>query len=197
MSITDKVVKAIRSDLSDIATDHEKNDHDLYRFVGVDSSRSYNFVIDAFYLLEDTQLAKSAFQNTSLSDQDFGTLYLLYYGVFNACYMQQQATLVICREIGISQGLSSIRKAEIVNFRNSFSAHSPNRGKGSSEHSYILDRHAMRVGSVEGYSANHNSGQLSLKGDIFELLNAWNKNLDDVFLLIGKRIYGDSLLRKI
>jgi len=184
MSITDKIVQAIRSDLSDIATDHDKLEEDLYRFVGVESSRSYNFVLDSFYLIEDTQLAKKSFRNTELSEQEFGTLYLLYYGIFNACYMQQQATLVICRELGIRSGIDPIKKANIINFRNSFSAHSPNRGRGSAEHSFILDRHAISFGSVEGYSANHPNGHLPLKANIFELLGEWNGTLDDVFLII-------------
>lgn len=123
MSKLDNVVQAIRSDLSDIATDHDKGDCDLYRFVGVETSRSYNFILDAFYLLEDTQLAKASFRDSELRDLDFGTLYLLYYGLLNACYMQQQATLVLCRELGVTDGLETIKTADIVNFRNSFSAH--------------------------------------------------------------------------
>lgn len=197
MSILDKVVQVIRTDLSNIATNHDKGDTDLHRFVGVDSSRSYNFILDAFYLLEDTQLAKSAFKQSDFQNLDFGNLYLLYYGLLNACYMQQQATLVMCRELGITEGFQSIKTAEIVNFRNSFSAHSPNRGRGEDQHSFILSRHAMRAGRVEGYSANHSSGHLSLQADIFELLSDWDGNLDEVFSLIGGRVYGDALSEKI
>ncbi len=197
MSIIDKVVQAIRSDLSDIATDHDKDDSDLYRFVGVEASRSYNFILDAFYLLEDTQLAKASFRDSNFQSSDVGTLYLLYYGLLNACYMQQQATLVLCRELGITRGLEAIKTAGIVNFRNSFSAHSPNRGRGGEQHSFILDRHAMRDGRVEGYSANHVSGHLSLQANIFELLKEWDKSLEQVFILIGERVYGDELSQRI
>ncbi|MCW8868602.1 MAG: hypothetical protein OQK08_09495 [Marinobacter sp.] len=197
MSKLDNVVQAIRSDLSDIATDHDKDDCDLYRFVGVETSRSYNFILDAFYLLEDTQLAKASFRDSELRDLDFGKLHLLYYGLLNACYMQQQATLVLCRELGVTDGLETIKTADIVNFRNSFSAHSPNRGRGDEQHSFILDRHAMRVGRVEGYSANHVSGHLSLQANIFQLLNDWDDSLDKVFDLIGERVYGDQLCQKI
>lgn len=197
MSKIDKVVQAIRSDLSDIATDYDKGDADLYRFVGVETSRSYNFILDAFYLLEDTQLAKASFKDSEFRDLDFGTLYLLYYGLLNACYMQQQATLVLCRELGVTEGLEQIKTADIVKFRNSFSAHSPNRGRGEDQHSFILDRHAMRIGRVEGYSANHASGHLSLQANIFQLLNDWDESLDGVFDLVGERVYGDQLCQKI
>jgi hypothetical protein len=197
MSRIDRVVHVIRSDLSHIAMDHDKCDSDLYRFVGAKDSRSYNFILDAFYLLEDTQIAKSSFKKSDFQKTDFGTLYLLYYGILNACYMQQQATLVLCRELGITDHLDSIKTADIVNFRNSFSAHSPNRGRGNEQHSFILARHSMRVGRVEGYSANHVSGQLSLQADIFQLLNDWDESLEKVFILIGERIYGDEILQKI
>lgn len=197
MSKIDKVVRAIRSDLSDIATNHDKDDSDLYRFVGVETSRSYNFVLDAFYLLEDTQLAKASFRNADFQNTDFGTLYLFYYGLLNACYMQQQATLILCRELGVTDELGPIKTAEIINFRNSFSAHSPNRGRGDEQHSFILDRHAMCVGRVEGYSANHMSGHFSLQADIFQLLNDWDESLARVFILIGEGVYGDQLCHKI
>lgn len=196
MSITDKIIQTIRSDLSDIASDHDKFEEELYCFLRVESSRAYNFVLDCLYLFEDTQLAKSSFQRTDLCDQDFGTLYLLYYGLFNACYMQQQAVLTICRELGVDSNLQPVKEARIISFRNSFSAHSPNRGKGTSEHSFILDRHALRVGSVAGYSANHSSGFLSQQAEISELLSEWDKALENIFLAIGERIYGDLLQKK-
>ena len=180
MSKIDRVVKAIRSDLSDIATAHDKGDNDLYKFVGVETSLSYNFILDALYLLEDTQLAKASFRDSDFQDSNFGTLYLLYYGLLNSCYMQQQAILVLCRELGVTDGLEPIKTADIVNFRNSFSAHSPNRGRGRGQHSFILDRHAMRVGRVEGYSANHVSGHYSLEENIFQLLNDWDVSIDEV-----------------
>lgn len=113
-------------------------------------------------MLEDAQIAKAFFKKSDFQKTDFSTLYLLYYGVLNACYMQQQATLVLYRELGITDLLDSIKTADIVNFRNSFSAHSPNRGRGDEQHSFILARHSMRVGRVEEYSANHVSGHLSL-----------------------------------
>lgn len=55
----------------------------------------------------------------------------------------------------------------------------------------------MRVGRVEGYSANHVSGHLSLQANIFQLLNDWDDSLDKVFDLIGERVYGDQLCQKI
>ena len=190
MNTTDKIIHIIRSDISDIVVDHDKSPEDLYRFVKVPDRKSYNFVIDSLYLLEDTQLAKESFLALELPKDDFGHVYLLYYGVLNACYMQQQAILVICRELNIKENEDLIRSAEIFDYRNSFSAHSANRGRGKKEHSFILDRHAMLQGKVEGYSSNHADGHLSKKADIYNLINKWSELLEEQMLLVGEKIIG-------
>lgn len=190
MNTTDKIIHIIRSDISDIAVDHDKSPEDLYQFVKVPDRKSYNFVIDSLYLLEDTQLAKESFLSLELPKDDFGHVYLLYYGVLNACYMQQQAILVICRELNIHKNEDLIRSAEIFDYRNSFSAHSANRGRGKKEHSFILDRHAMLQGKVEGYSSNHTDGHLSKKADIYSLINNWSELLEEQMILVGEKIVG-------
>lgn len=190
MNKTDCIIQEIRSDLSNIAIDHERGEKDLYEFLKVNSSQSYNFIIDSFYLIEDTQLAKKTFQNIKLSEQQFGYLYLLIYGVLNACYMQQQALLIICRELKIEDSLITlVKQAKIIDFRNSFSAHSSNRGKHSNEHSFIMDRHSLLHGEISGYSSNHKNGHLFMNGKITELIDEWNEILDKLFLVVEMRIY--------
>lgn len=192
MKKINEIIKIVRSGLSDIAFDHDKNDEDLYRFIGVKNSRSYGFVIDALYLLEDTQLAKQSFIEKNLSDFDFGTLYLLIYGVLNACYMQQQAILMVCREMGIVDKLDEIKSAEVIKFRNSFSAHTSNRGSGANEHSFILDRHAMRSGLVEGYSANHEDGFFMMRGDVYDLIAGWDGLFLSQLEIVYAKVYPNS-----
>ncbi|MGG5574889.1 hypothetical protein [Vibrio diazotrophicus] len=171
----------------EIISDHSCNvDHDeeLYPIVSVATSDAYNSIIDSFYLLEDTQLAKHSFfeRNQSLS---FGELYLYFYGVLNAVYMQQQAMLVLLRKMGIEFELSEIQGCTIFDIRNSFAAHGANRGgRQVKEHSFILDRHALRQGKLKGYSANHESGFLSHDADASTLISEWDK----VFSKYLKRI---------
>jgi hypothetical protein len=188
VNTTDKIIKIIRSDISDIAVAHDKSPEDLYRFVKVKDRKSYNFVIDSLYLLEDTQLAKESFLSLELPENDFGHVYLLFYGVLNACYMQQQSILVICRELGITENTDLLRSAEIFDYRNSFSAHSANRGRGKKEHSFILDRHAMLEGKVKGYSSNHVDGHLSKNANIYNLINEWSQLLEKQITLVGEKI---------
>ena len=190
MNTTDKIIKVIRSDISDIAVAHQKTTEDLYKFVKVSDRRAYNFVIDSLYLLEDTQLAKESFLSLTLPKDNFGEVYLLFYGVLNACYMQQQAALVICRELDITENIDLLKSAEIFDYRNSFSAHSANRGRGNGEHSFILDRHAMLEGKVKGYSSNHKDGHLAKNGDIYQLINDWSDLLEKQMILVGEKIVG-------
>ena len=86
MSKINNLIETIREIISDVAIETE-NDEDLYLIVTVNNSGDYNSVIDSLYLLEDTQLAKDAFVFRQ-SSQLFGELYLYFYGVLNAVYMQ-------------------------------------------------------------------------------------------------------------
>lgn len=82
----DDIIDLTRRIISDHSCNVD-NDDELYPIVSVATSDAYNSIIDSFYLLEDTQLAKHSFleRNQSLS---FGELYLYFYGVLNAIYMQ-------------------------------------------------------------------------------------------------------------
>jgi len=86
--MVDDIVSEIRTIISDVATEFDTKDEDLYSLVDVNNGDDYNSIIDSLYLLEDTELAKDSFKNSSLNDDDYGLLYLLFYGVLNAAYMQ-------------------------------------------------------------------------------------------------------------
>ncbi|MFM5681314.1 hypothetical protein ACET8V_10485 [Aeromonas veronii] len=172
----DEIIDLTRRIISDHSCNVD-NDDELYPIVSVATSDAYNSIIDSFYLLEDTQLAKHSFleRNQSLS---FGELYLYFYGVLNAIYMQQQAMLVILRKMAIDFDLSEIQDCLVFDIRNSFAAHSANRGgRQLKEHSFILDRHSLLQGKLKGYSANHESGFLSHDTDASTLISEWDKVL--------------------
>jgi hypothetical protein len=177
----DDLIESIREMISDVAIETDKDD-DLYHIVSVTNSNDYNSVIDSLYLLEDTQLAKIAFTSRQKSLL-FGELYLYFYGVLNAVYMQQQSIFVLLRKMNIDFKPKELRNCKIFEIRNSFAAHGANRGgRDEKEHSFILDRHALQSGKINGYSANHQSGFTSHDTDIVELLSEW----DEVF---AKHLY--------
>lgn len=104
--------------------------------------------------------------------------------------MQQQAILTICTKLGIEHNINELRNSEIISFRNDFSAHSSNRGRGANEHSYILDRFAMREGKVKGYTSNHKEGEFFKEANISSLINNWDKLLECQLELVAVRILG-------
>ncbi|WP_015048076.1 hypothetical protein [Simiduia agarivorans] len=171
-----------------MAEDFYSETKDLVKFLDVADEHTYSSVIDSFYLLEDTQLAKHEFENTDFINESFGRLYLMFHGVLNSCYMQQQALLVICQKLGIDQNIKEIKEIEVVAYRNDFSAHSPNRGRGKSEHSYILDRHAMREAKVKGYTANHETGFIFREANIYSLISSWDIVLERQLQLVAERV---------
>ncbi|MGF1836822.1 hypothetical protein [Photobacterium sanguinicancri] len=186
----DDLIDSIREMISNVAMETD-SDQELYPIVSVKTSGDYNSVIDSLYMLEDTQLAKHAF-NSRQKSLSFGELYLYFYGVLNAIYMQQQAMLVILRKMGLDFNAKELRCCKIFDIRNSFAAHGANRGgRDVKEHSFILDRHALQVGKVSGYSANHESCFASHDIDIVDLVSEW----DDVFFkhlyLVHSKVSGN------
>lgn len=188
MNKIDSIISDIRRAISEVAEDFYSEKEGLVKFLDVADENAYSSVIDSFYLLEDTQLAKYEFQNIDFINESFGKLYLMFYGVLNSCYMQQQALLVICQKLGIDQNVKEIKEIEVVAYRNDFSAHSPNRGRGKSEHSYILDRHAMREAKIKGYTANHETGFIFREANINSLISSWDIVLERQLQLVAERV---------
>ncbi|GGB20014.1 hypothetical protein [Agarivorans gilvus] len=187
MNKIDSIIQDIRTAISAVAEDLDSETVDLVNFLGLKDEAAYHSVMDSFYLLEDTQLAKREFLNIDFLEESLGKLYLMFYGVLNSCYMQQQAVLVISEKLRIEQNIEEIRNIEVVTYRNDFSAHSANRGKGKSEHSYILDRLAMREAKVKGYTANSKTGFIFKEANINSLISDWDVMLEKQLTLISKR----------
>lgn len=184
----DSIIHDIRRGISEVAEDFYSETKDLIDFLNVADVNAYHSIIDSFYLLEDTQLAKHDFRDVDFIKEPFGRLYLMFYGALNSCYMQQQAILVICQKLGIEQNIPEIKSVEVVAYRNDFSAHSPNRGRGKLEHSFILDRHAMKEAVVKGYTANHKDGFLFREANINALIADWDYVLEKQLELIAERV---------
>ncbi|WP_252371758.1 hypothetical protein [Pseudoalteromonas sp. S558] len=188
MSELDSIIFEIRDGISEVAEDFDSETKDLVSFLGVNDEHEYHSVMDSFILLEDTQLAKNEFCKVDFINESFGRLYLMFYGVLNSCYMQQQAILVISKKLNIEQNISEIKGVEVVAYRNDFSAHSPNRGRGKSEHSFMLDRLAMRQAKVKGYTANHETGDVFREANINSLISEWDLVLERQLALIAEKL---------
>ncbi|MDX8387868.1 MAG: hypothetical protein R8M46_04945 [Ghiorsea sp.] len=193
MNRIDAIIHEVRRGASTVAQDFHSETKDLVRFLNVADENTYNSVIDSFYLLEDTQLAKHDFRKVDFIKESFGRLYLMFYGVLNSCYMQQQAMLVICEKLNIEENIRDIKRIEVVAYRNDFSAHSSNRGRGKSEHSFILDRHAMREAKLKGYTANHETGVVFRDANINSLISSWDILLEKQLELILEKVLNTKI----
>ena len=154
--------------------------------------RDYGFVIDSLYLLEDTQLAKSDFYTHGINLHEsksakFGEAYLRMYGIFNACYLQLQALIALTRSLGIDFSKNKANELPVFLFRTYYASHTVNTGYSAHRRSYILDRHALLDGSVEGYSSNTGGDTHFVKSDIIDLLIEWDAFLAETLEVITKK----------
>ncbi|MDP1654028.1 MAG: hypothetical protein Q8L56_15010 [Rhodocyclaceae bacterium] len=180
MNSIDASVDAVREFFSECAIANVNVFSDfIVKHLGVNSAAEYDSILDSYYLLEDTQLAKWNFLEIGIPNgtkQNFGEAYLRMYGILNACYLQLQAIKVCGGILNIPLSAKQIHACELFDYRNCFGAHTPNRSykdKGK-QHSFILDRHALLSGKLSGYSSNSQAGHISKDADIVELISDWN-----------------------
>jgi len=83
-------IKRVRRLLSRCAETFDHFDREIVRVLCLADIRDYSTIIDSFYLFEDTELAKAHVRSHGLGSstnvQDFGLVYLKFYGVINVCY---------------------------------------------------------------------------------------------------------------
>jgi hypothetical protein len=175
--ITERI-HTVRRLLSRCAEQFTSFDAEIVRILGLQSSDDYSSIIDCFYTFEDTELAKDYIRRNGLAiakdQQEFGLVYLKFYGFMNACYLQQQAVIVCNERLSLATDLARLNAPPLIQFRNDFAAHSPNRGRGRSEHSYILDRFGLLEGRVSGYSSNAPTGVAFKDAMLVDLLSDWD-----------------------
>ena len=197
-NVIDLYVEFLRKIISVIAENSDDFDTDMLNFLGVSNEQNYTFIIDSLYLLEDTQLAKRNFNEFGVSGptkyQNFGEIYLRIYGLLNACYLQQQAISTIRENLALplnEEERKEIKECPIFDLRNTFAAHTVNRGYGKKKKSFILDRHGLVEGKIRGYSSNTESGYESKNAKISEEVQRWDlllvKYLKEVSFFISEK----------
>jgi hypothetical protein len=99
-----KIVRKLLS--SDRYTDFNTQ---VFSVLSISCSNDLNFILDSYYLFEDTQLAKTNFNLFGITGPtkiiNVGECYLRFYGLFNSCYMQKIALLKL-----------TFRASELLNF---------------------------------------------------------------------------------
>jgi len=188
----DLYIQLVRKTLSACAEILENFNEGIVQFLNIKQNSDYGFIIDSFYLLEDTQSAKENFRSFGVSGatkyENVGEIYLRVYGLLNACYLQQQAVIMIHEKLELSLNVKELKAFPIFNLRNTFAAHTVNRGEGKNKRSYILDRDALRRGRLNGYSTNSQSGDDFIEEDISTHLDSWDSLLKSKLEIISETI---------
>lgn len=106
---------------------------EVKNFYGFESTFSWNILLNAFYIIEDTELAKNSFYKFQLQGPsrhiDYGEKYLRLYGILNAIYLQSQAiiNLIEIHKINNKQLLvKKLKELDILKIRNKIGSHSSN-----------------------------------------------------------------------
>lgn len=189
-------VARVRKALHQCVCALEPFDAEIRRVLSLKAEGDYGFIIDSYYLFEDTELAKDYVRIHSLTKlgdrSEIGLAYLKFYGVMNACYMQHEATLVCARKLEVEIDRNSLSCNPLIVYRNDFAAHTPNRGSGDASHSFILDRFGLTEGRVAGYSSNSPEGLKFRAAPIQKLLADW-----DFVLLPALSAVSESIIARV
>jgi hypothetical protein len=102
-------------------------------FYGFEKDFGWNILLNSFYVIDDTELAKISFKQFELQGpsrhSDIGERYLRLYGLLNAIYQQKLAidNLLEVHKIVNKKKLSKqLSESKIIELRNKIGAHSTN-----------------------------------------------------------------------
>lgn len=118
---------------------------DVKKVYGFEDEFHWNILLNAFYIIDDTELAKESYRKFDLQGpfriKETGEFYLRLYGILNAIYLQCQAIINLA-EIYKLPNKKEIRNhyknLEVIKLRNKIGSHSSNY-KSDADSSYKHD----------------------------------------------------------
>lgn len=106
---------------------------DVIKFFYFEKEFDWNILLNALYVIDDTEYAKKNYLKFKLSGPtkilDIGEQYLRLYGILNAVYQQQLAIINLIEIHKIphkSKIVNDLKKYKIIELRNKIGAHSTN-----------------------------------------------------------------------
>lgn len=176
----------------------------------------YNYfsLVDSNTILWDTQRAINSYKKYGImvnpDRDDDGESFLRFYGLMNACYLQREAIITCYNKLSLdmkADNLDNLKRAQIIDCRNKFAAHSPKLGyaKDKNEHSYILSKIDLDNGVIFGNTLNSPKGSVTFPATkIADMLDNWEillkKSLKDIldkaFILLSDPDYFKEIHNK-
>lgn len=118
---------------------------DVKKFYGFEKEFGWNIILNSYYVIEDTELAKKSFNKFELQGparhNDIGERYLRLYGFLNSIYQQKSAIENLMEVFKLPKQKEFIKKlseSELIVLRNKVGAHPSNfkANKEDSEHKF-------------------------------------------------------------
>ncbi len=135
-SIIERQIGILRTILSDLAENDKNGSEDFIvftkKYFGFDTEFGWNILMNAFYVFEDTELAKKDFDKFELQGpsrhKNIGEKYLRLYGILNSFYQQNLALLNLMElfKLDSKASWSKQLKESCIKLRNKIAAHSTN-----------------------------------------------------------------------
>lgn len=119
--------------------------NDVKNYYGFEKEFGWNIILNSYYIIDDTELAKSSFKKFELQGpsrhQDIGERYLRLYGLLNSVYQQKLAIDNLMEVFKLpkqSEFSKKLNKNELLILRNKIGAHPSNykHVKEDSEHKF-------------------------------------------------------------
>ncbi len=171
--------------------------NDVKDFYGFEKKFGWNILLNAFYVIDDTEYAKKSFIEFDLQGpsrhKDIGERYLRLYGLLNATYQQKLAVenlLEIHKVNDKKDFIKKLSEIELIIIRNKIGAHSANfiSTSNDSEHKfdvYEISRPKLQRGEI---SLLRNQKDFESYG-IEKSINEFNKLVEEILsIVIGKVI---------
>lgn len=136
-SIVEKQIGIFRQILNDIAEKENNGSGDFLKYAKsyfcFESTFGWNILMNAFYVFEDTELAKEDFDRFGLQGpsrhENIGEKYLRLYGVLNSLYQQYLAVINLMEIFKLpakKEYSKGLQESDCIVLRNKIAAHSTN-----------------------------------------------------------------------
>lgn len=170
---------------------------DVKKKYGFEKEFGWNIMLNSFYVIDDTELAKKSFKKFDLQGpsrhQDIGERYLRLYGFLNSIYQQKLAISNLMEVFKLSKQkefLIRLNENELLILRNKIGAHSSNYNliKEDSEHKfdvYEISRNDLQMDRLKLLRNQHHVEYYNLTNAI----NQFDRLMEDILCeLTGKVI---------
>ena len=170
---------------------------DVKKFYGFEKEFGWNIILNAYYIIDDTELAKKSFNKFDLQGpsrhQDVGERYLRLYGFLNAVYQQKLAIdnlMEVHKILKHKEYSKQLSNNELLVLRNKIAAHSANYNltKEDSEHKfdvYEISRPDLQADGVRLLRNQHDF-------EVFELdkaIKEFDRLIEEILsVIVGKLI---------